>query len=88
MTPPLFSSLSTSKPEEGVAASDDATPTLLATLLGDVVQRWGQVTNLNGLLSSFCVFNDALSANNFAALHKKGTGFSAGTLERIAGWLD
>ena len=45
---------------------------LQTTMVGDMCQRWGNVGNLSGLLSSFCIFSDSLSSSYYAILHQRG----------------
>lgn len=46
--------------------------TVHSTPIGAVTKEWGHVTNLRGLLSSVCIFSDALSSSMVRLLHKKG----------------
>ena len=48
------------------------TPIQRTIATGDVAKEWGQVTNMQGLISSLCVFGDAVSANYIKILHKRG----------------
>ncbi len=45
---------------------------LVTTPIGEALWQWGSVTNLRGLVSSFCIFNDTLSSSNFMTLYRKG----------------
>ncbi len=43
------------------------------TSTAEVGREWGHVSNLHGLISSVCLFADAVSANAIKILHKRGT---------------
>ena len=47
-------------------------PTLQSMPIGSVVKEWGRVTNLHGLISSLCIFGDAVSANSIKTLYRRG----------------
>ena len=47
---------------------------LLTTPISKACKRWGKVTNLEGHISSFCIFNDALSTSQLLTLHEQGEG--------------
>ena len=71
VTPPPSSTYSISTGDEETSTLEHS-GTLVTTSLGDAVWRWGKVTNLRGLISSFSVFNDTLNATSFMVLHNKG----------------
>ena len=48
-------------------------PVQKTTPISEVGREWGHVSNLHGLISSLCLFADAVSANAIKILHRRGT---------------
>ncbi len=46
--------------------------TIQTTAISDICWQWGTVSNLSGLLSSFCIFSDSLNHSHFSTLFQQG----------------